>query len=268
MGFAATVQRSVLVFVLMSTTLAVAGRNSANNTTVYADIDQLTTFDAGGSSYGWGWCGDPGCAGGNSTATQRMHGGDSRQFVVSGNAWADGLWWYKLGPNSRATSFQFEFWLSVSPETPTYSHALEFDVFQFISPTRYMFGTQCNYSNGYNHGTWDVWDEQAVRWYGTKLRCPAFVPGHWYHVTWTFNRTPDGNEHYNSVTVRHYDRTGTRELDQSVTPVNLTLPSGRLPRGWNNTMGVQFQLDINGAPGTSGRATYNTIVHRVSLTAW
>jgi hypothetical protein len=94
------------------------------------------------------------------------------------------------------------------------------------------------------------------------------VPGDWYHITWNFNRTADGNEHYNNVTVQHYDSTGTTQLGSSNTAVNLVMPSGPLPSGWSSNLGVQFQSDINGVPGSSGTATYPIWVDKVTLTVW
>ncbi len=248
---------------------------SVTITTVYANIDDSTTLDSGGSAYGWGWCGDPSCSGGTTTATQQIYWGQqpsldsgSMEFLISGSNWADGLWWYKIGPNTVASNFQYDFWLNVSQQTVSYAQALEFDSFQFISPTEYMFGTQCNYSQGYNRGVWDVWSQGGGSWNHTGVACPGFVAGDWYHITWNFSRTSDRYEHYNSVAVAHFDSTGTTQLDSTTTQLNITMPSGPLPSGWNNTMGVQFQLDINGAPGPTGTATYSIFVDKVSLTVW
>ncbi len=259
-----------------SASVALSGSGSGTtSTTVYSNIDDSTILDPGGGTYGWGWCGTPSCAGGGSTATQQISWGQqpsldggSTQFFVSGSAWADGLWWYKVGPNDTVANFQFDFWLNVSQEASSYSQALEFDVFQFIVPTRYMFGTQCDYTHGYNSGTWDVWNEVGGGWYHTSYACPGFVPGDWYHITWSFDRTADGNEHYNSVSIQHYDSSGANQLDSSTTPIGVALMSGPLPSGWNDNLGVQFQLDINGAPGSTGTASYTTQVDKVTLTVW
>ncbi len=249
------------------------GGSPAGNTT-YPKIEDMTNPDKGGTSTGVGWCGTVTCAGGT-TATQQILwaqqpslDGGSTQFQVSGSAYADGLWWFKVGLNTSATNLQLDFWLNVSPEAALYSQALEFDVFQFVVPTRYMFGTQCAYARGYsNGGAWDVWNESTGHWSHTGLPCPAFVPGDWYHLTWNFHRTTDLYEHYDSVSVEHYDSLGATKLDSSNTPVNLALPSGPLPSGWTSNLGVQFQLDINGVPG-SGTASYSTSVDQVTLTVW
>jgi hypothetical protein len=243
--------------------------------TVYPKIEDMTNLDKGGTSTGVGWCGSVLCAGGGNPATQQLISaaqpsldGGSAQFQVSGSSWADGLWWYKVGPNTTATNLQTDFWLNVSPEAVLYARALEFDTFQFIVPTRYMFGTQCAYAGSYrNGGAWDVWDESSGHWSHTGLACPAFVPGDWYHVTWNFHRTADQYEHYDSVAVQHYDSAGAVQLDSSTTAVNVALPSGPLPNNWTSNMGLQFQLDINGAPG-AGTASYSISVDQATLTVW
>jgi hypothetical protein len=248
---------------------------TAGSTTIYSNIDDSTILNANGSTIGWGWCDTSSCAGGSGNATQSMSWGQqpsldggSTQFMISGNAYADGLWWYKIGANDSVSNFKFDFWLNLSQAATSYSQALEFDVFQYISPTRYMFGTQCDYASGYQSGVWDVWNANAHAWYKTGFPCPAFVAGDWYHITWNFDRTSDLYEHYNSVTVQHYDSTGTKQLDSSSTNINLAFLSNALPSGWSDNMGVNFQLDINGTPGSSGTATYTTLVDEVTLTVW
>ena len=218
---------------------------SSSGSTAYSNIDDSTTLNSGGSNVGWGWCGSTSCAGGGSTASQQiswgqqpsLDGSGSVQFMVSGSAFADGLWWYKVGPNDSVANFQFDFWLNVSQAATSYSQALEFDVFQYIVPTRYMFGTQCDYAKGYRNGAWDVWDAGAGQWTHTSFACPGFVPGDWYHITWNFHRTSDKYEHYDSVAIQHYDSTGTTQLGSSNTTVNIAWPSGPLPSGWSGNLG-------------------------------
>jgi hypothetical protein len=131
-----------------------------------------------------------------------------------------------------------------------------------------MFGTQCDYAAGYQNGVWDVWNAGSGHWYKTSFPCPGFVPGDWYHITWHFNRTSDLYEHYNSVTVQHYDSTGLTQLSSSTGNIGLAFSSNALPSGWNDNMGVNFQLDINGVPGSTGTASYTTLVDKVTLTVW
>lgn len=234
---------------------------------VYSGIEKNGSLDTGS-------CGAISCAGGSavpisqavSRVLQPALDGGSSQFRVTGKSGADALWWYKLGPDNNVKNLQFDFWLSASPQTAQFAQALEFDTFQFANPTRFMFGTECNYGGGYNAGTWDVWDEKGQQWHHTSVPCPGFVPGDWYHVTWTFHRSDDKYEHYDNVAIEHYDASGKKQLDSSSTPVNIALDSGPLPGDWMDTLGVQFQLDVNGSAGAS--ATYTTFVDKVSLSVW
>ncbi len=238
----------------------------ASGKLVFSGIEKNGATSPGGN----GSCGNIACAGGIaepawqtvSRVAQPSLDGGSTQFKVSGKNGADALWWFKVGPNDDVSNLQFDFWLNVSPQAAQYSQALEFDTFQFISPTRYMFGTQCDYMNGYQNGTWDVWEEQAQQWHHTSFPCPGFVPGDWYHVTWNFHRTSDKMEHYDTVSIQHYDSSGKNQIDGNSTPINIALNSAPLPTGWTNDLGVQFQLDLNNSD------TFSTVVDEVTLTAW
>ena len=135
----------------------------------YSKIDESVAEDNGtNGAIGWGSCVT--CAGGVPTGTASLStspfitspsvDGASRDFYISGSAYTNGLWWYKVGSNDAVSHFKMDFWLNVTSDT-RYAQALEFDVFQhnkqitqFASGTRFMFGTQCNYAAG----VWDVWD--------------------------------------------------------------------------------------------------------------
>jgi hypothetical protein len=247
------------------------GAPAGTPTLVFPHIEENTASDPGGTASGTtGSCGSITCAGGIAVATQQLVSrvtqpsldGGSTRFQVSGKNGADGLWWFKLGPHDGVSNLQFDFWLNVSPEAAQHAQALEFDTFQFVSPTRYMFGTQCDYAAGYQSGTWDVWDEKAQGWQRTSFPCPGFVPGDWYHVTWNFHRSSDKMEHYDTVSVQHYDSSGKTQIDGGTTQVNIALNSAPLPKDWTDNLGVQFQLDLHGS------ASYSTVVDQVTLSAW
>jgi hypothetical protein len=77
-------------------------------------------LNASGSTVGWWWCATSSCAGGSGNATQQISWGQqpsldggSAQFMISG-AYADGLWWYKVGANDSVSNFKLDFWLNVS----------------------------------------------------------------------------------------------------------------------------------------------------------
>lgn len=199
----------------------------------------------------WGWCVT--CAGGannqattvSSLASQPSLQGQSRMFSIDGGAYADALWWDKLGANDEATNFVFDFWLNVGSTTDK-AQALEFDTFQFNQGVEYMFGTQCDYGSG----TWDVWNVR--HWAHTTVPCVPFEPGTWYHIVWTFHRTPDGEQHYDTLAI-----------NDTVHQVGVSYPSAPLPQGWTDNLGVQFQMDIG-----SESASMEEWVDEVTLTVW
>jgi hypothetical protein len=166
----------------------------------------------------------------------------SRVFNINGPSYANGLWWYKVGANNTVTNFSFNYFLQVNSGSSN-AQALEFDVFQFVSPYEYMFGTQCNYAYGY----WQVWNGKAGAWEKTRIPCQKFQPGVWYQITETFNRTSTV-EYYDSLTIVKYPAEG-----KPVTTTynfNANYPAGPLPSDWTADMGVQFQVDFDSKGGT------------------
>src|ERR1051325_4411202 len=117
----------------------------AFSATKYRALEDSTRSDDG--IVGWGSCVP--CAGGGSSHASIASppfqpspsvDGSSRDFYISGDAYSDGLWWYKVGPNNTAANFSFDFWINVDSSTQA-AQALEFDTFQFIGGREYMFGT-------------------------------------------------------------------------------------------------------------------------------
>jgi hypothetical protein len=245
---------------LFAVLLAVASTTMWGQT--YGNIDDSTALDNGlAGAVGWGSC--VSCAGGDSLAsiasspfqTSPSIDGASRDFYINGAPYTNGLWWYKVGPNDVVSNFQFDFWVNFNNGIHG-AQALEFDAFQFNNGVEYMFGTQCNYAAG----TWDVWNMGAGKWAHTSIRCSKFQSNTWYHLTWKFHRTsPDNNEHYDSLTIQQPGRNG--RLSTATYNLNLAYPSGPMPTGWTDNMGVQFQMDI-GATGT----TMEEWVDEVTLT--
>ena len=168
--------------------LFASGLASAQTFT-YSKIDESVAVDNGiNGSIGWGSCVT--CAGGVPTGTASIStspfitspsvDGASRDFYISGSAYTNGLWWYKVGANNVVSHFKMDFWLNVTSDT-RYAQALEFDVFQhnkqitqFDTGTRFMFGTQCNYAAG----VWDVWDAGGHKWSHTNVACSPVQTRH------------------------------------------------------------------------------------------
>ena len=240
--------------------LALLAATNAWSQTQYTNIDDSTLTDNG--TVGWGSCVT--CAGGGSNATIASSpfqtwpsvDGASRDFYINGAGYTNGLWWYKLGPNNAASTFSWDFWLNVSSGTQ-YAQTVEFDIFQFISGSEFMFGTQCNYASG----TWDVWNAALNVWVHSAVACTRFKPNTWYRLTFNVHRTPDNYEHYDSLTIAQYNNRG-KLVSKSTYQFNQVLPAGQTPPGWGDNLGVQFQMDI-GSTGT----TMEEWVDEVNLTA-
>jgi hypothetical protein len=232
-------------------------------TSKYSKIEDSTKADNGG--VGWGSCVD--CAGGGSNNASIASSpflnppskdGASRDFYISGEAYSNALWWYKVGANNATSHFTFDFWLNVDAST-TAAQALEFDTFQFVQGRQFMFGTQCNYAAG----VWDLWNAATGRWVHSNIGCSKFTPGVWYHITMSFHRSaPDNYQHYDKLSVTQYNARGRLVSSRSYN-LNRAYPSGVTPAGWGDNLGVQFQMDI-GAAG----AQMQEWVDQVSLTAW
>jgi hypothetical protein len=240
----------------------------------YSNLDQSVAVDNGGpSGIGWGSCvscagGDPngtGTADSNPFVTTPSLNGASREFEISGSAYTNGLWWYKVGPNDAVSHFRMDFWLNVD-STSQYAQALEFDVFQFnqqnsafLTGTEFMFGTECNYATGF----WDVWDAANKNWVQTSVGCVQFTPNAWYHVTLTFHTSSRSRyQHYDSLTIAKYKSNGRIESNNRY-KWGVTVASSPMPSDWDENMGLQFQMDIAGVG-----ASMTEYVDNVTLKAW
>jgi hypothetical protein len=238
--------------------LAFLAASISLNAQNYYNINNSTTTDQGiPGDMGWGWCSS--CAGGTGVATVTSSpfqtwpsiDGSSRDFYISGEAYSDGLWWYKLGPHNSASHFVLDFWLYTAPNVQASAQALEFDVYQFFGGSNYTFGTQCTYFSG----LWALWNPQSGQWVNTGFGCAKFRPNTWYHVVLQVHRGWSDN-------MVHYDRISVQPMgSRAPTYYNFytAYPAGTLPASVDN-LGVQFQMDI-GAVG----ANMEEWVDRVTL---
>ena len=218
----------------------------SQNQTVFSNINN--------NGSGWGSC--TSCAGGNSQAgsywmaqfqsTPSRDGSSSEFYVSATQPYSDVLFWNKLGALSSATQFTWDFWVYLDQPSLN-AEALEYDMFQLAGGVEYMFGSQCSYGTGY----WDVWNQSTGKWVQTPLACEQFSTESWHHIVWRYHRTSDQNMHFDSLT-----------LDGVQHNLNLTEPSGPLPSGWTDNVGVQWQLDT----GTSPLA-FHEWIDNVTLTA-
>jgi hypothetical protein len=172
--------------------------------------------------------------------------GNSMELYNSG-AWANALWWKKMGAHSSASNLLWDFYVQVDEDSVAAGQALEFDSFQFMGGYNYMIGSQCDLAEG----KWDIWDELNGRWLPTSIECKTFAPNVWHHIQWY--ATTDANAHtYTFVT-----------LVVDGTPYTLNQTYSAKDLSWNDDIGVQYQLDVN-ATGNG----YHEWVDESSLTIW
>lgn len=188
----------------------------------------------------WHTCVRPSCdPGGEGTPTFVDHvpgvkgaGRASMRFDVEGPKYTNALWYVYVGATPGADIGLIDLWTYL-PAEDNYAQAIEFDAFQYITPVRYMFGTQCNQLGD---GRWDVWDMLHSHWVTSSVPC-SLSKNAWHHVQIAFHRggVCDGwpCEFYDSITI-----------DNHVNAVNMVEPSGPLPAGWGENSGLNVQLDI------------------------
>ena len=211
-------------------------------------------FDKIEQNGNWGSCNSSDCAGGSGQGTYWMAqnqttpalSGSSAEFFNSG-AWANALWWQKLGPNSNMHNLLWDFYFYLDSNANASAQALEFDSFQFINGYNYMMGTECVYPSQ----IWDTWDEASSHWIHSSIACPHFAPNTWHHMQ--LYTTTDANKlQYTYVAM---------VIDGVPIPMNITGNAKNL--NWGNNIGVQWQLDLN-ANGNG----YHEWMDNAKLTIW
>jgi hypothetical protein len=237
---------------------------NAQGTVIPTPLTGAVTFPIlDDTTAGWDSCGTTSCAGGGANTDAKptfgvvsspAHDGSSMHLQMSGPAYANALWWNKVGANSDKTNFLWDFWFYL-PDSSTAAQAIEFDAFQ-VAPvgstlTEFMFGTQCNYGRG---GYWDGWNQQTGHWVPTSFPCGTFATNAWHHAVYFVQRIGDARDQvlYGNITI-----------DGVTTQWNLQEPSAPAPAGWAATLGVQYQLDI-----AASRSSLEEWVDGVKLTAW
>jgi hypothetical protein len=185
------------------------------------------------------------------TETGKAWPPNSLKLSVTGPAWTNFLAWDKVGATS-ATYFNSDFWVLV-PNNPNIQ-ALEYDLFSFNSPYEYMFGSECVIG-----AKWQIWDHLHGHWLDTALACSLSL-GPWHHIQWWVHRV-DGDYSCDGFPCMYYDELG---IDGVYTAFNLAEPAGSIPAGWSNDSGLNFQLDLSGAPKRD--ATITEYIKNVNFT--
>ncbi len=215
------------------------------NSVVFTNVQNFTS--------GWGSCSD--CAGGGSVTTNYWMAqyqtspslsGSSAQFFNGGQAWANVLWYNKLGAQNAATHFLWDFYVYFDSTTATNVWSAEYDLWQSVGGYEHMIGSQCDFGDG----VWDTWDQLNGRWIHTNIACNRFTPNTWHHIQWYVERV--------SATQYRYD---VLVVDGVSYAVNQTYTAS--VSNWNDNLGVQWQLDVSG----NGTPAYQW-VDNVKLTVW
>jgi hypothetical protein len=202
----------------------------------------------------WHSCHDPACSGGSGEGTDWMaqfqrtpSRDDSSTEFYNDGSWGNTLWTQKLGANDNVRNFLWDFYFYVDSESESYTQALEFDAFQFISGYNYMIGSQCDYGRGH----WDTWNEASGHWIQTSISCPKFSPNTWHHIQWYMTTNPSAHQYtYHTLVV-----------DGHSYAVNYTGSAQNLH--WGDNLGVQWQLDDNATGGA-----YHEWIDNATLTIW
>jgi hypothetical protein len=178
---------------------------------------------------------------------------NSLRLAVTGPPYTNLLVYDKVGA-SNATYFNSDFWAYIpgTVEAGTYQ-ALEYDIFQFLSPYRFMWGSQCVLN-----GSWQIWDELHHQWLNTTRACEMNEPK-WYHLQWWVHRV-DGDLSCDGYPCMYFDMLGVNGV---YTQFDVKEPSGPIPSGWSNNSGLNFQLDISGEKSS---ATISEYIKRVNFT--
>ena len=176
--------------------------------------------------------------------TPAMDGSSTKFWVGGTDPYADALHWKKFGAQNAYRNFIWDFYVYVEADSLN-AQNLEFDLFQAVGKMKYMFGTQCNYKKG----IWQTWNYTS-KWLDTTIPCEKFAPGKWTRVVWYLQRTTDNRLKYISLSVGNT----TYMLNQYQMPG---------PTTWGDTLGVQYQQDLNSLP-----SPYSQWIDNVKVSMW
>jgi hypothetical protein len=246
----------------------VGGLTPPANAFTVTDLDEVITKTDGsdvaktinGVSVGAGSC-TGACAGtagspdanysvANHQTSPSRDGSSSLLTVSQSPAWANVLFWLKIGPHDEATNFLSDFW-AYPTSSVVNAYALEYDIFQFTGVKKYMWGTQCNLAEH----TWQVDTQNGRGWVDIPLTCgtsgthdTVFTPNVWHHIKWHVQRIGDTCRF---VALEFDGVVHTLEWDMTNTTTT-----------WHNS-GFQFQLDTNGS-GTG----WSQYIDQAQLSYW
>lgn len=204
-----------------------------------AAVAQFST-NLDSTATGWTTCIHPNCDPGGTgvpTATLIQPTGktwpiNSLEIQLTGPDSTNALWYHL---NGASTSTYFEADLTVYVTSLT-SQALEYDIFEYLSPYRYMWGSECVMG-----GVWDIWDGLDHAWVHTTIPCKLGIG--WHHIQFWVHRV-NGDFSCQGFPCLRYDTLG---VDNVYYSLNTTQPSEYLHAGWSNQSGLNVQIDLNKA---------------------
>ena len=178
------------------------------------------------------------------TASPSIDGLSDQFEVFNSPAFASIVWAQDIGAHDSAANFIFDYQVMVNSMS---EQALEYDFWQAIGGTKFMFGSQCNVAAG----VWDVWNEIAGTWVHTNVPCAPFAPNTWHHIVWAYQRLSNNTNQYLAL-----------QVDGITYAINMNEPS-RSGSGWADSVGFQVQLDTN-----AGGAGYTEWLDQAKITMW
>lgn len=207
------------------------------------------TFDMnmGSMASSWNICIKPLCDPGGTgipksssvTETGTTWPANSLKVQLTGPAYTN-LLVYAYAGQSSASYFSSDFYIILPAGNRTANiQAVEYDIFQYLSPYRYMFGSQCVIG-----ATWQIWDALNGHWINTALPCTFAADNAKHHIQWWVHRV-DGDTSCSGYPCMYYDMLG---IDNVYTQFNLKEPAQLLYSGWTDNTGLNMQIDISGAP--------------------
>jgi hypothetical protein len=181
-----------------------------------------------------------------SQTSPAIDGGPSAEFSLEGgtNPYSNALYWIPLGGGNSVSHFIYDLWFYVNDGAAT--QALEFDVNQTFSGTRWTWGSECNFNAD---GKWDIWNPAGGVWVPTSVPCNHFPSNTWIHLIWTLERVGD-QVHYITLNVADQNYT----IDTYYTAQ---------PNWYADEIDVAFQMD-----GNYEQEPYNVWLDQVTLNAY
>jgi hypothetical protein len=167
------------------------------------------------------------------------------QFTIGhGTAWAQALWWNRLGNNSSISHFVLS--LDQYMEDPSPSFGIEYNVNQLLNGEWYKFSTQCSFGDG----IWQVWDSANQHWTPTAVPCQRPSASSHVQLQMQYERV-NGQAHFIAISIN-----GTSyPVDKYFNPQSISGTSG--------DFGVHFQLN-----GDANSDPYSVWVHNYQLIYW